>query len=993
MRMEPAAKVVDHQSLSSQLVESNELVRRVSSNGTSIENSSNNTTFVIRNRTLSYSPVSSLCAHDVVDDMNVVEQTLVTASDDNVSEDETASPFVVVRTIIDGLSHSPVHSTFQKTIHFTARDLHGEHFQIAQEHHQRQPQHLPLLEPRQILQFKNAYQHLEQLDYQGLENRLHGCSPIDFVGTAVKLNELSTCSSPKSNVANVIASKAIHKEFIIDKPERQLQNIRYKAIRDNCNIYDDDYREKKISLDITHVEDNVKVNVGDNISSEVVLSQHFHEHKNQQEFEPGNISSLVQHSHTIRLHGQQLLLHDQQIINSAMYEKNHKSHGTYNSASTEHNETLSVIIQQQKGDSRDSGLQIASPVLGRVSVGVLSNQLIQPAPCNPLSSPSEEISPPEFNPTSSYATLTPLQPLPPISTMSHKFAYGGHINGSGVNISGSGCTNSPSNSSSESVEAFGAMPNQNSLGALSLSSLGVVQSPYSTYNKLSSMGISMSPPHNYTTSPSHSMNGMVIACELRTALTSPCVALSPQSAYSYSTELHSPTQSHRIMRRNMAMAVDGDCNSNLSHDTTSIETCQVGLHKKVVSISPPRAGGNEAVLADNIIMTEFKSAHNTHKHEILVTSTSISATSTCGQSPRIQLHHGPILSSQSASKKSVPFTLSGSYKIDNQPAATLAPINSETTTLSIASLQSNDLINISPPAIVWPRASSPHPEEENTSTNLSAQKPRTYMHMQVSPLSQQPSQQYKQTGKSINTDTSDSYFNLNKNNNPSLSNAPAEKGMLPTNKNKCIAELQDHQSVQAEPQNELYQTKIRYENNKSPCNSSSASAAPHSCIASTGSANLIGNISNLRGAEVGCIIGDNKSSPSNTIDVVEINTKDLAQRISAELKRYSIPQAIFAQRVLCRSQGTLSDLLRNPKPWSKLKSGRETFRRMYKWLQEPEFQRMSALRIAAAQIPQRITNNNTITRTIAASNRMVNSDSSNITLLSNSNSGELFIFI
>ncbi|XP_004866135.1 one cut domain family member 3 [Heterocephalus glaber] len=72
-------------------------------------------------------------------------------------------------------------------------------------------------------------------------------------------------------------------------------------------------------------------------------------------------------------------------------------------------------------------------------------------------------------------------------------------------------------------------------------------------------------------------------------------------------------------------------------------------------------------------------------------------------------------------------------------------------------------------------------------------------------------------------------------------------------------------------------------------------------------------------------------------------------RITAELKRYSIPQAIFAQRILCRSQGTLSDLLRNPKPWSKLKSGRETFRRMWKWLQEPEFQRMSALRLAACK--------------------------------------------
>ncbi|XP_075596295.1 one cut domain family member 2 isoform X1 [Balearica regulorum gibbericeps] len=89
------------------------------------------------------------------------------------------------------------------------------------------------------------------------------------------------------------------------------------------------------------------------------------------------------------------------------------------------------------------------------------------------------------------------------------------------------------------------------------------------------------------------------------------------------------------------------------------------------------------------------------------------------------------------------------------------------------------------------------------------------------------------------------------------------------------------------------------------------------------------------------------SQVSGSGQLEEINTKEVAQRITAELKRYSIPQAIFAQRVLCRSQGTLSDLLRNPKPWSKLKSGRETFRRMWKWLQEPEFQRMSALRLAA----------------------------------------------
>ncbi|MEE6503025.1 hypothetical protein FKM82_004716 [Ascaphus truei] len=95
------------------------------------------------------------------------------------------------------------------------------------------------------------------------------------------------------------------------------------------------------------------------------------------------------------------------------------------------------------------------------------------------------------------------------------------------------------------------------------------------------------------------------------------------------------------------------------------------------------------------------------------------------------------------------------------------------------------------------------------------------------------------------------------------------------------------------------------------------------------------------------VTGSQVNNGSNSGQMEEINTKEVAQRITTELKRYSIPQAIFAQRVLCRSQGTLSDLLRNPKPWSKLKSGRETFRRMWKWLQEPEFQRMSALRLAA----------------------------------------------
>ncbi|NP_001368652.1 One cut domain family member [Caenorhabditis elegans] len=78
-------------------------------------------------------------------------------------------------------------------------------------------------------------------------------------------------------------------------------------------------------------------------------------------------------------------------------------------------------------------------------------------------------------------------------------------------------------------------------------------------------------------------------------------------------------------------------------------------------------------------------------------------------------------------------------------------------------------------------------------------------------------------------------------------------------------------------------------------------------------------------------------------DDIYIDTKDLCKRIAFELKNHSIPQAIFAERILCRSQGTLSDLLRNPKPWNKLKSGRETFRRMYNWVAQPLATRLAIL--------------------------------------------------
>jgi len=77
----------------------------------------------------------------------------------------------------------------------------------------------------------------------------------------------------------------------------------------------------------------------------------------------------------------------------------------------------------------------------------------------------------------------------------------------------------------------------------------------------------------------------------------------------------------------------------------------------------------------------------------------------------------------------------------------------------------------------------------------------------------------------------------------------------------------------------------------------------------------------------------------------ELDTVDITRRVSEELRRCNISQALFAQAVLGRSQGTLSDLLRKPKPWSQLKSGRETFAKMQQWLMEPEQQRLASLNI------------------------------------------------
>ena len=76
----------------------------------------------------------------------------------------------------------------------------------------------------------------------------------------------------------------------------------------------------------------------------------------------------------------------------------------------------------------------------------------------------------------------------------------------------------------------------------------------------------------------------------------------------------------------------------------------------------------------------------------------------------------------------------------------------------------------------------------------------------------------------------------------------------------------------------------------------------------------------------------------------DLDTREIAEALTNELKKYSIPQAVFARKVLNRSQGTLSDVLRKPKPWNELRGGREIFRKMKEWLDLPEVKRIPQLR-------------------------------------------------
>ncbi|XP_075754818.1 homeobox protein cut-like 2 isoform X2 [Pelodiscus sinensis] len=67
----------------------------------------------------------------------------------------------------------------------------------------------------------------------------------------------------------------------------------------------------------------------------------------------------------------------------------------------------------------------------------------------------------------------------------------------------------------------------------------------------------------------------------------------------------------------------------------------------------------------------------------------------------------------------------------------------------------------------------------------------------------------------------------------------------------------------------------------------------------------------------------------------EVDTLELTRQVKEKLAKNGICQRIFGEKVLGLSQGSVSDMLSRPKPWSKLtQKGREPFIRMQLWLND-----------------------------------------------------------
>ncbi|KAI8036491.1 homeobox protein onecut [Drosophila gunungcola] len=767
-------------------------------------------------------------------------------------------------------------------------------YQIVPQQLQLQPRTMPL--PFGLLQ-QERHQH----QHQQCQGRLGNSSPVDFGASDISLDGLTVDSM----------SQAVLPQGMAIKQEHKLQaNKRIRMHVDVASV------NAGLEVDVDEMDDISSDGVGCDDEG-VTLNQHHqqlleHQQQQQQQQQQQHYGLTSHHPHH-QAHAQ------------ALHGLHHRSAQLEMGLGGLHGEVLSVIVHSQDSDKDLDGEGDADgdgdgdgdgegEVEGEMDAededdddrdSRSRGQLLSHSSYQTLTSVNDRLSPPGFSQTS-YATLTPIQPLPPISTMSEKFAYSGHISGgdsgdtdvngaeggggvseggevtnqsaeavgtepgSGGNVASSGCSNNDCSS-------FSALTMPMASGHLGLGVLGGVQSPYSPYEKLTAM-ISP-PPNNY-----------LVSCDLHASV-SGRVPSSTQLQLSHNGHKKDPATAHGQAHGHSDVnggkfAYSGHISGGDSGDTD--------VNGEKFSYSDHISGGDSGdadVNAEKFVYADHISGGD-------------SGPDVNGGTSWLQMHPDREVRLHMPADLETRFHMPperrarhGGGHLNRSLPQTAAPIG--------------------PPD--WKPDDWKH--GNGTIVSLSADLPVVVsLTPTPPPIADDLAGAGLKLGDRLSPGQRPQYF-LDKGQEPS--GVPAEQ-CSPSLHGSALSVCSLHQQPQAAQLNGFQ------------------GATQHTKTLVCASPKA-----------AGAAAGGGSGRGGSTGDMEEINTKDLAQRISAELKRYSIPQAIFAQRVLCRSQGTLSDLLRNPKPWSKLKSGRETFRRMHKWLQEPEFQRMSALRMAAAQIPQR----------------------------------------
>lgn len=496
--------------------------------------------------------------------------------------------------------------------------------------------------------------------------------------------------------------------------------------------------------------------------------------------------------------------------------------------------------------------------------------------------------PPSSSSSSSYATLTPLQPLPPISTMSDKFShYGHHPGGGGFTLMQNvGMGNYHSYDKLGSAMAAAGMNM-----SLAVNSGNVVMGNVGSHQQMVSQHAAAAAAAAAMMSSVNGHPGQHASVNHGSGIPSP-------PSY-HSNGLNSPDDKSSLSPTNGYDYSGGQRVLGSPHSPSS-----VNLHSPT-SLMPALNGMGPSPATP-------PSAQMTPSPPDQITSSHSNNNSSLQQQIMSSSHSHPHLNYVS-SHDTKPVISTTPHQVTvlqtvTQASSAIAPSAQTVTIVQAASAAVSNLTAtiVSTPVAVVTTANALH-------QHLQHQHHQQQLQHQHHHHQQQQQQQHLQNHQNSNQQSNNSHSSHSK----QATGASSSSSSSPNNNNNISSHNNNNSNVHSSSHNNNNNNSSSLKNNSpnNNCNITHSQASSDSSAAS----------------------GD---------ELEEINTKDLAQRISAELKRYSIPQAIFAQRVLCRSQGTLSDLLRNPKPWSKLKSGRETFRRMSKWLEEPEFQRMSALRLA-----------------------------------------------